>query len=307
MSQFDKHTTSQFVEAMRLFLGIKKEGFLKEYGFISKDFILSAGRPPRFNEAAVEALISKMNEKAQWAESGLTSLGERIYIARNYMSMTDASIGKKLGVSREMVRLWRNDVNAPKDIATLATTLNVPTSWLARGCQEDLPPNTHIGVRLGDESLACREQLKALTLRAFATIDKETDLSSIQRQLESAVYLNKDMATVARRAGGRWQHDGKNLVFSPWVPIQKRELVRRYWSDEIEAIIKAALAKNKSIYAAWLAIEKQCNDLGIDASMYPTEIALYKRKEKATLNAKRFGTDMNVEVNNSLNEELNPH
>ena len=89
MSQFDKYTTSQFVESLRVFLCIKKQGFLKNYAFFGADVILKPGRTPHFKKEAVDTLIFQANEKAMKAESGLTSMGERISIARDYMAFRD--------------------------------------------------------------------------------------------------------------------------------------------------------------------------------------------------------------------------
>lgn len=46
MSQFDKYTTTEFVEGMRKFLGLKKTGFLREYGFADKEV---APKPHKFD------------------------------------------------------------------------------------------------------------------------------------------------------------------------------------------------------------------------------------------------------------------
>ena len=35
MSQFDRYTMSEYVEAMRVFLGISKKTFLKDFGFLN--------------------------------------------------------------------------------------------------------------------------------------------------------------------------------------------------------------------------------------------------------------------------------
>ena len=307
MSQFDKYTTTELVESLRVFLCIKKKGFLRDYGFVDSETTPKRGRLPRYKAEAVDALIIHANEKSEWAESICTSIGERIRIARDYLSLSDASLGRNLHVSRELVRLWRADVHKPTDMLKVANELKVPLSWLETGQQDGLPANSHIGVRIGSEALKYREQLYAMTLKEMDSLAESADLPSIHVHLESAVNSNIHMAKLARRAGGRWQHDGKSLVFAPWVPIREHGLSRRYWSDKVESIIEAELSKNKSVYAAWGAIQKQCKDLGMTPAMYPKKISLYKRLEKERNIENTFGIDINMQVKHSLSQQLQPH
>jgi DNA-binding transcriptional regulator YiaG len=306
MSQFDKYTTTEFVESLRVFLCIKKKGFLRDYGFVDSETTPKRGRLPRYKAEAVDALIIHANEKSEWAESICTSIGERIRIARDYLSLSDASLGRNLHVSRELVRLWRADVHKPTDMSKVANALNVPLNWLETGQQDGLPANSHIGVRIGGEALKYREQLYAMTLKEIESLAEGADLASVQVQLEKAVHSNPQMAKLARRTGGRWQHDGKTLVFAPWVPIREHGLSRRYWSDKVESIIEAELSKVKSVYAAWGAIQKRCADLGMTPAMYPTKISLYKRLEKVRSYQNTFGTDLNMQVKRSMSQQLQP-
>lgn len=300
MSQFDKYTSTEVVEGYRLYLGIRKDGFLKDHGFLDADATPKKGRLPKYKDEPIEALAFLVNEKAARAEEPDTSLGERIRIARDYMSLTDVDLAAKLGVSRELVRLWGENLNKPTHLAMVAEALEVPLMWLEAGGEAGLLASSHIGVRVGRESFALREQLYAMTSEHLSQVPEAADLPYIQAYLERAVFNHWDMAKVARQAGGRWQVEAQTLVFAPWVPICEHGLARRDWSDEVEEIIQKELAEKHSIYAAWQAIKVRCQALGLSDKDFPRKISLYKRIELRNARIARYGVSINRQVKESV-------
>jgi DNA-binding transcriptional regulator YiaG len=297
MSQFDRYTVTEEVEAMRAFLDISKRNFLREYGFVDEVDEPRKGRLPKYKDEPVKALQEMVNQKAARCEAPDTTVGERYKLARDYMGMNDAQVSRELGVSRELVRKWGLDMHRPSNMEALATLLNVPQKWLEEGGEQNLPANSHLGVRVGDEALYWREQLYGLTQAVVADLPDGADESYAQAAIEWAVYQTFELAQAARRAGGRWQivmnEAGSTLLFSPWVPIPEHGLSKRFWTDEVESIIQEELANKPSVYGAWEAVRQRCEAMGLGPEAYPKRISLHKRAEKDRIRAERFGVDLN--------------
>lgn len=292
MSQFDRYTVTEYVEALRCFLDISKRNFLKDHGFIENDEPRQ-GRLPKYKDEPVQAVEALVNRKAERCEALDTTVGERYRIARDYMGLNDAQVSRELGVSRELVRRWGSDIHRPSNMAALATLLNVPLAWLEEGGEHNLPANSHLGVRVGDEGKLWREQLYGLTQAVVSEIPDAADEAYSQAFIEWAVYNRFDLARAARRAGGRWQIVSNTLLFSPWVPIPEHGLTKRLWSDEVEAIIQEELATKPSVYGAWEGLKKRCEALGLGPDEFPKRISLHKRVEKERDRAEKFGVDLN--------------
>jgi DNA-binding transcriptional regulator YiaG len=299
MSQFDRYTVTEEVEAYRAFLDISKRGFLRDYGFVEDADEQRKGRLPKYPEAPVKALQEMVNQKSARCEAPDTTVGERYKLARDYMGLNDAQVSRELGVSRELVRKWGLDVHRPSNMEALATLLNVPQPWLEEGGEQNLPANSHLGVRVGEEALKWREELYGLTEVVISELPDGADQAYAQAAIEWAVFQNFELARAARRAGGRWQiviqNQQSTLLFSPWVPIPEHGLSKRFWSDEVEAIIQEELA-DKTVYGAWEAMRQRCEAMGLGPDQYPKRISLHKRAEKDRIRAERFGVDLNEMV-----------
>ncbi len=293
MSQFDRYTVTEEVEAYRAFLDISKRGFLREYGFVEDADEQRKGRLPKYPEAPVKALQEMVNRKSARCEATDTTVGERYKLARDYMGLNDAQVSRELGVSRELVRKWGIDVHRPSNMEALATLLNVPQAWLEEGGEHNLPANSHLGVRVGEEALTWRETLYGLTQVVIADLPDGADESYAQAAIEWKVFNDFELAQAARRAGGRWQIVSNTLLFSPWVPIPEHGLSKRFWSDEVESIIQEELANKPSVYGAWEAMRQRCEAMGLGEDDYPKRISLHKRAEKERTRAERFGVDLN--------------
>ncbi|WP_126223646.1 helix-turn-helix domain-containing protein [Burkholderia ambifaria] len=302
MSQFDRYTTTEYVEALRKFLNVSKRNFLREAGFVDEEAEPRKGRLPRYKEEPILALEELVNEKGARCEAPDSTIGERYRIARDYKGLSDAEVSRVLGVSRELVRRWGADIHRPSSLDKLSELLDVPQKWLEEGCGEDcqnLPANSHLGVRVGEESKFWREQLYNMTLSVLGEIPEETDdVSYIQAYVEWTVYNRPPMAQAARRAGGRFHlmEGVSDPLFVPWVPIPPHETGRQLWSDEVEAIIDEELVRQHSVYAAWAALKKRCDELGIPEDQYPKRISLHKRVEKEKARMEKFGVDLNAQV-----------
>lgn len=316
MSQFERYTNAEYVEAMRIFLDISRRNFMKESGFAaqrSSEF----GRLPKYADAPLQALEAQVNAKSARAEASDTSFGERLTLARDYQAMSDSDIAAALGVSREIVRRWRDNKNQSTRHAELAQFLCVPYDWLVYGGEEHLPANSHLGVRVGyvyydekdkkkvthvGEAAQYREQLYALTQAVFAEVSDDATESYIRAYLEWAVFNRFELAQAARRAGGRWTVVSGRWLFSPWVPLEKRGLTRRYFSDQVEGIIEEELATQPTVFAAWDALDNRCRALGLSPDDYPSRITLHKRVERDRELAKKFGVDLNDLIATSVAE-----
>lgn len=299
MTMFYRHTKGEYIEALRIFLHAPKQTFKRRFGFTNES--TRRGSPgPRYPVDAMLKVEHAANAKAARVEAPDTQLAERYLIARDYMGMSNTDVARAIGVSRELARRWGIGKNRPTALPALAQLLNVPPAWLEFGGEHHLPADTHLGIRVGDESRSARESLFALTTDALTgPSESEVDDDDAARVLiELAVKSRPDMARHARHAGGRWQVIYGRLQFAPWVPIPKPELSRSLWCDEVEEMITAELATRKSVRGAWQALKSHCEAHGL---AYPKRITLYKRIAKVKEFSEKFGVDINGQVAASLN------
>lgn len=307
MSLFDRYTSAESVDAMRVFLGLSKRNFMRDAGFTdARTAKTGLGRLPKYEEAPLRALEEKVNAKAARCETKHTTFGERLQIARDYAGYSDAQIAAHLSVSREIVRRWGENINRSTRVTELAEFLSVPEIWLLEGGAENLPANTHLGVRVGQEAKDYREQLYGLTQTVLSSLPDDATESYTQAFIEWEVFNTFELAQTARRAGGRWQIVANRLLFAPWQPIEDRGLVRRYWTDEVEAIIQDELATKPSVFGAWKAIAERCKAMGLSESEYPKKITLHKRVEKEREKAEQFGVDLNAVIAAAVAEHAEP-
>lgn len=279
MSQFNRYTATERVDVMRQFLGLSKRDFLKNAGFTPDDDKKRVGRLKGYKPEPIKALEEKVNAKSARCEATDTTIGERYQLARDFAGLTDAKVAQAMNRSRELVRRWGLNIHVPTELDALAQFLGVPLAWLEHGGEENLPADSHLGVRVGDEYKGYREQLYAIISNLYATeeINSGQDEDYQRAYIEWVVHNRPEVSRIARRAGGRWQVLNGMLVFSPWIPMAEHGLSRRHWSDEVEQIIQEELANQHSIYAAWAALERRCRALGYKPSEYPKKISLHKR------------------------------
>ena len=299
MSMFDAYTITKAVEIKRQFLRLPKKDFLYKCELVSSSKQGRPGRPVRYSEKAIEALDNRVNAKALSAETA-TSMAERLQLARDYQLTTDAEIGRAMNVSRELVRQWCSGRLCPRNTARLAGFLKVPEAWLIDGGEENLPADSHIGVRVGDEAMLERAVLHDLTEVVLQMMPAGAEAKEIQALLEQRVRTDAILARLARRAGGRWQYHSTErhddtLCFAPWSPIHEHGLSKRFWSDDVEALISEKMDSGKSIYAIWQELKAECEANGWD---YPQKISLYKRARTAREREERFGIDLNKVIPN---------
>lgn len=296
MSQFDKYTKSEYVECLRRFLALKKATYKRDAGFMADES--KSGRGARYPEEAIRTLETMANEKAARAERSDLTLGDRYQIARDYRGLSDARVAREMGgVSRELARRWGANLNRPTCLPQLAELFKVPVLWLERGGEEFLPANSHIGVRVGADAMACRERLYDMTTAALADLPEDADDTTARAFIEKAVFERPWLAKAARQAGGRWQVLDGMLMFSPWQPIPEHGLTRRLWPDEVEQIIDELLVNCSSVYRAWRLLKEQCERKGLP---YPKLITLQKRVQQAQKRVTQFGADLNRVITDSM-------
>lgn len=299
MSQFDRYTKTEYVEALRAFMGYPKRTFLRDHGFIPKVRLPRSGRLPRYEDAPVRALEEKVNARAAAIESA-TTFEERYLGARAYKGVSDLAVAQAVGMSRELVRRWSVGVHRCTRIAEVAEFLDVPADWLEFGGQEKLPADSHIGVRVGEASRDWRERLFGAAQSIVAELPEGSTEDYARAFIEWKIFNDPELARISRWAGGRWQLVDGMLLFSPWVPLPERESMRRLWSDEVELIIAEELASKPSVYGAWKAMRDRCLAMGLSENDFPKKISLHKRIEKERERAQQFGVNLNPLVAESV-------
>lgn len=283
MSQFFAYTQPEYVRQMRRFLG-RTHPAVK---LLQRERPEGAkGRAPNYPDAIIQALENAVNETACRCEASGSSFRERLALACAYAGLKDAALARQLGVSRQLVSGWRWGAWMPTRLDTLAEVLSVPVAWLHYGGAEHLPANSHLGVRVGNESLLYREQLYGITLDAIQDISDDTGFEVVNGVIGEVLSKDPEMSKLSRRAGGRWLVQEGSLVFVPWHPIPEHGLSQRYWSDAVEAFIENALAKHHSVYAAYQEIKQVCEATG---EAFPKKITLYKRLTNQRMREGAFG------------------
>lgn len=301
MSMFDAYEISGYVENLARFLRLKRSKRNRTlFESVQPLAANRRGRLPKLPANVIADLEKRVNAKATRADAPDTTLGERISLARDYVGLSDASIARQMGVSRELVRRWRNNVHQPRDLARLAEVLNVPSVWLEMGGGDKLPANSHIGVLVGEPAMFERERLYGMTLSLLGELPDDASQSEMQALIEHAVMTRPSLAEVARHAGGRWQAASGALVFVPWVHVGERGLSRRYWSDEVEAMIQEELSAKPSVYGAWHALKSRCEQKGV---AYPRLISLQKRVAKQRARVQRYGVDLDDTIAASIGRQ----
>lgn len=285
MSMFYSRSEAAYARKMGKFLGMSRAEFARYKGSLQS---VRAGRPRRPTKETIARLEELVNDKAARAESADTSLSERIQFASDYRNLNASQLARMIGVSREATRRWYSGIEKPseKRIRQLADALQVPASWLERGNELDLPPDSPIGVRVGGEALWYREQLYVITLENLDTASALEVTEKANEALLQIVYELPEATFAARRSGGRWCWVENKLAFAPWVPLPPEPLKRRDWPDETEHIIEEELKRNATIYRAWERVRQRCETRGIP---YPQRITLHKRLHKLRKHTEHFG------------------
>lgn len=288
MSQFDAHTQSEYVHALSAFLG-RQHPAVQHLRTARAQHV--KGRPPRYADETVQTLEAAVNAKAVRCEASDSSFPERLSLASAYRGLRNGHVAHALGVSREIVRRWKDGTHRPSRLGELADVVNAPLAWLQFGGEQHLPANTSIGVRVGGEALAARENLYGLTVALVDALPENPTAEEAMALLEHAVTTRPEMAALARRAGGRWHVLDGQMVFAPWIPLREHGLARRDWSDDVETIIAEELAANVSTYAAWQAVKRRSEALGLQ---YPRMISLQRRVATERHRTAKFGVDLNA-------------
>ena len=99
-----------------------------------------------------------MEECGYYGDS-VSTLGERISVAREHAGLTEEELATRLAVRRRTVDEWEGDGAEPRanTLAMLAGVLGVSPAWLLSGAGEGVPsPDENHGDDLDDAALRLR-------------------------------------------------------------------------------------------------------------------------------------------------------
>lgn len=283
MTMFDARSMHSYCANLRRFLRMSHEEFLIKAGLPPRT---RSGKPRRYPESAVEYLESLVNGKAAECESQEVGFDRRLRISMDYVRMSDAALGRAVGVSRSAVSNWTSGKCHPSERRTelIAQALGIPAEWLAAGGAERLPADSHIGVRVGTEALFWRTELKAIT---HDLVGGEANEIAFNERVEQLCVSSDHFRVVARRAGGRWLLLGDELVLAHWHPLEPEGLQRRYWPDDLEEKLDELSSQEEAtMISVWRQLKDWCGEMGYDC---PKPITLYQRARKRREHQKRFG------------------
>lgn len=199
MSQFFSYTQPEYVRKLSKFLGsthLAVESLKRERHQGAK------GRAPNYSEASIQSLEKAVNDMASRCEAPDTCFKERFSLAAAYSFKKDAVIARLLGVSRQALGWWRAGTCMPSRLECLAEVLDVPVDWLRDGGEEALPASSHLGGRVGYESLEYRERLYGVCLDVIQSAAC-AEIEGINRAIGACISSCPELAKLSRRAGGR--------------------------------------------------------------------------------------------------------
>lgn len=213
MSQFFASTQSEYLRRLFRFLGCTHPAVKQlrrgQHGEATGSALHSL-------DTAVQVLEQAVNQLARRCEDSDTHFHERLSFACAYVGLSDAALGKKLGVYRRVTSDWRYGSSRPTDIDRLAEVLHVPAGWLQYGGEGNLPASSHVGIRVGDEASQYREQLYAVTLDALQDVSDDAQFDVVNAVFGETLLKDPVRAKLSRRAGGRWLISRGRLVFVSW-------------------------------------------------------------------------------------------
>lgn len=282
---FERTNRNAYLHAMLRFLRVKRNAFE-----INERVDCLLGR--RFRKPITDELLEKVeaavNRKSAQAESAAGSFGSRYELARDYMGLKDSDVAGAVGVSRESIRQWRKSCVLPKKerAKKLAVILNVSVDWLVNGVCEYIPEDSHLGVRVGAERRAFREELYGITVRVLDDLSDNLSEQDLQRKIACAMTADHAMKLAMRRAGGRWCLSSGKLQFITWAAPGFSFCPRKLWPDETEAIIKEELGRGQTTYAAWQIVKQRCEEKALP---YPKRVTLHKRVQRMRSYFEEFG------------------
>jgi len=90
--------------------------------------------------AAMDDIPAEASEGTGWYDAEATTFGDRMTGAREAAGLSQAELGKRLGVKVKTIRAWENDRSEPRAnrLQMLAGILGVSIMWLLNGEGEGL-------------------------------------------------------------------------------------------------------------------------------------------------------------------------
>ena len=84
--------------------------------------------------------MESANTSDDWYSDDAATFGDRVAAAREYLSMSEQDLAKRLGIKVETVTKWENDLAEPRanKLQMLSGVLNVSLRWLLTGEGDEL-------------------------------------------------------------------------------------------------------------------------------------------------------------------------
>ncbi len=97
-------------------------------------------------------------EECDYYGDSVSTLGERISVAREHAGLSEDQLAAQLAVQRQTIDHWEGDGSEPRanKLAMLAGILGVSPAWLLTGAGEGIPAPSATPETIDDSSLRLR-------------------------------------------------------------------------------------------------------------------------------------------------------
>ncbi len=97
-------------------------------------------------------------QECDYYGEAVSTLGERISVAREHAGMTETELATRLAVQRQTIDAWEGDGSEPRanKLTTLAGVLGVTPAWLLTGSGDGVPAPTDEDTTLDGTALRLR-------------------------------------------------------------------------------------------------------------------------------------------------------
>lgn len=119
-----------------------------------------------------------------WYSEDTATFGDRVAAAREYLSMSEEDLAKRLGIKVETIRKWENDLAEPRanKLQMLSGILNVSLRWLLTGQGDELEaPSPDVG---GQEVMEMLREFRGLRSDMTRSIER---MGVLEKRLRTAL------------------------------------------------------------------------------------------------------------------------
>lgn len=125
-----------------------------------------------------------MQDKPDWFSDDAATFGDRLAHAREAAALSQADLGRKLGVRVKTIRAWENDQQEPRAnrVQMLAGILNVSLMWLltGEGAGLDAPADA---AHLSADDHAVLDELREIQTELNRLADRSAQLEAQLRKI----------------------------------------------------------------------------------------------------------------------------